>query len=79
MSKLHVTEYTVGQVIEQLKYGGFKVKQVLSPSIKEKRFVLRGVKAIISFILKLLKSHHILEATAFYSAVKLPAENNGSK
>ena len=72
MSKLHVTEYTVGQIKEQLKFGGYKVNKVYSPSIKEGRLIYRVLKSIISIILKTVKSHHILEATVFYSANKLP-------
>jgi len=72
MSKLHVTEYTVGQVKEQLKFGGYKVNRVFSPSIKEGRLIFRILKFLIFTILKTIKSHHILEATVFYSANKLP-------
>ena len=71
MSEHHVTEYTVGQVVEQLKFGGYDVKRIYSPTINEKRVILRIIKSLLSILLKLIKSKHILEATVFYSAVKI--------
>lgn len=70
MSKSHVTEYTVGQVKELLQFGGFQVSKVYSPKIKEKKLILRLLKPSIYFFFKITKSHHILEATVFYSAIK---------
>jgi len=72
MSHLHVTEYTVGQVIEQLRFGGFEVRKIYSPPIKDKKIARKIIKPLVSFILKAVKSHHILESTVFYSAIKLP-------
>lgn len=72
ISDLHVTEYSIGQVIEQLRFGGYKIKRIFSPSIKERRVPLRIIKILLSFVLKAIGSHHILEATVFYSANKLP-------
>ncbi|OGD61357.1 hypothetical protein A3A71_00580 [Candidatus Berkelbacteria bacterium RIFCSPLOWO2_01_FULL_50_28] len=70
MSSYHVTEYSVGQVKEQLKYGGFQVKKITSTTIAERSPLSRLAKSFISLILKLTKSDHILESTAFYLAVK---------
>jgi 2-polyprenyl-3-methyl-5-hydroxy-6-metoxy-1,4-benzoquinol methylase len=72
VSKAHVTEYTVGQIKEQLRYGGYKVSEVLSPSIKTRSIVIRFVKSFVFLFIKLINSHHVLETTAFYSAIKLP-------
>jgi len=72
MSKLHVTEYTVGQVKEQLEFGGYKVTRVFSPPISEGGLILTALKYAMLIILKQIKSHHVLESTVFYSANKLP-------
>ena len=72
MSNLHVTEYTIGQIKEQLKFGGYKIRKIYSPSIKEGGVMFRMIKSLLFFVLKTIKSHHILEATVFYSANKLP-------
>ncbi len=72
MSKLHVTEYTVGQVKDQLAYGGFDVKRVHSRPIPEARLVFRLAKPLVGLFLKAVGSHHVLEATVFYAAVKRP-------
>jgi ubiquinone/menaquinone biosynthesis C-methylase UbiE len=72
VSEHHVTEYTVGQVVEQLEFGGYKVSRIYSPPIAEQRVLLRIVKPILASILKALGSIHVLEATVFYLAIKLP-------
>lgn len=74
MSSYHVTEYTIGQVKEQLKYGGFKTERVYSPPIKASNFVFTGIKAVMRFWLKIINSHHVLESTVFYAARKLPTK-----
>jgi 2-polyprenyl-3-methyl-5-hydroxy-6-metoxy-1,4-benzoquinol methylase len=71
MSDHHVTEYTVGQVKEQLTFGGFQLVKVYSPPIKEKRMIFNFLKSIVFILLKLVRSHHILEGTIFYSARKI--------
>ena len=70
VSKLHVTEYSVGQVHEQLNYGGYDVVKAYSPIIKEKNILLSILKRFLYLILKILRSKHILESTVFYAAVK---------
>jgi 2-polyprenyl-3-methyl-5-hydroxy-6-metoxy-1,4-benzoquinol methylase len=67
LSRHHVTEYTVGQVKEQLAYGGFQVQRVLSRPIGGdlKTDLARAVfSAWVSFV----GSHHQLEGTVFYLA-----------
>lgn len=66
MSKLHVTEYTVGQVKEQLTYGGFEVRRILSRPISAGSIKANVVKWIFSQLISLVGSHHQLEATVFY-------------
>ncbi len=70
MSKLHVTEYTVGQIVEQLDFSGFKISKVYSETIKENRFFVHLIKMFISFFLRAIGSHHVLESTVFYLGVK---------
>ena len=71
LNPLHVTEFTVGQVKEQLKFGGFQAEKIYSPKIKEGKLIHNFLKSLISFYLKIIKSDHILEQTVFYSATKL--------
>jgi 2-polyprenyl-3-methyl-5-hydroxy-6-metoxy-1,4-benzoquinol methylase len=76
MSKMHTTEYSVGQVIEQLHSCGLGVVSIKSKPIPVQ---VRSLKSIIinKFIyptvknyLKLTNSHHSLESTVFYLAQK---------
>lgn len=69
-SKHHVTEYSVGQVKEQLFYGGYQITDVMSTYSSEKNILLRLVKILIYYFLKIIKSHHNLESTVFYLAKK---------
>ncbi|CAH2407058.1 class I SAM-dependent methyltransferase [Mesorhizobium escarrei] len=68
MSKYHVTEYTVGQVKEQLAYGGFDVIRVLSRPISAGSIKLRLVQKALSAWRAATGSHHELEETIFYLA-----------
>lgn len=68
MSPHHVTEYTVGQVKEQLAYGGFKVNQILSKKISSRSLRSSFSRSIISKFVSIVGSHHQLEATVFYLA-----------
>jgi hypothetical protein len=68
MSRLHVTEYTVGQVKEQLAYGGFEVRRILSRAISAGSIKANVAKWIFSQLISLVGSHHQLEATVFYLA-----------
>ncbi len=71
LSSHHVTEYTVGQVIEQLAYGGFRVETILSRPIPTGRWTRRLLRKLIGMWLRLVGSHHRLENSAFYLARKL--------
>lgn len=68
MSNLHVTEYTVGQVKEQLAYSGFAVVSAGAPAIPEESKSHTIIKALLSRILRIFGSHHVLEMTVFYVA-----------
>lgn len=69
MSKHHVTEYSIGQVVEQLRYGGFNVVETLSKPIKSGGGIMfRLVKSMFSFLLSITRSHHQLESTVFFLA-----------
>ena len=68
MSRHHVTEYTVGQVKEQLRYGGFEVRRILSSPISEGSMKANIAKWVFSKLISLVGSHHQLEATLFYLA-----------
>lgn len=70
MSEHHVTEYTVGQVIEQFRFGGFQVENMLSRPISSGRFLGRVLRKMLSLWIALVGSHHQLEATVFYLAKK---------
>lgn len=72
MSKHHVTEYTVGQVIEQLRFGGFEVIASQSTRIAttDLSWKWRLAKAGLGWWLRRIHSHHSLESTIFYLARK---------
>jgi len=68
MSHHHVTEYSVGQVKEQLKYGGFAVTKVMSRTISRGSVLKKILKSSISLFSAIVGSHNELEATVFYLA-----------
>lgn len=75
MSKLHVTEYTVGQVLEQLRFAGMEAKIVdeplRGPAGGALRFIaFKLVVPVMRLILRLVGSHHSPEETVFYLARK---------
>ena len=70
MSAHHVTEYTVGQVIEQLRYGSFQVETILSRPISNRTLKGRVVQKLLAAWISLVHSHHRLESTVFYLAKK---------
>lgn len=82
MSKLHVTEYTVGQVKEQLAWFGLQCVSVHSYPINKSNISSKGlilnkvIQPLVKFYLLLMRSHHIIESTVFYIAKKpLSGEN----
>src|SRR6266536_2764750 len=68
MSEHHVTEYSVGQVIEQLKYGGCEVIKSYSKAFKTGNWKFEAAKKLFSVFASLTGSHHQLESTVFYLA-----------
>jgi len=68
ISRHHVTEYTVGQIKEQLAYGGFEVKRVLSSPISAGSLKLDAARMFFAMLISMVGSHHQLEATVFYLA-----------
>lgn len=79
MSADHVTEYTVGQMIELLKYSGFNVQEVIGPMRKPTRWTIRNVishyliKPALRTGIRAVGSQHVLESTAFYMATQTNA------
>jgi 2-polyprenyl-3-methyl-5-hydroxy-6-metoxy-1,4-benzoquinol methylase len=71
ISRHHVTEYTVGQVVEQLEYGGFQVRKILSRPISMGSLKAEVVRRLFAMLISLVGSHHQLEATVFYLAKKM--------
>jgi SAM-dependent methyltransferase len=69
-SNHHVTEYSVGQVLEQLRYGGFDVVQSYSKPLTRERFRVTVARTLVSVYLSLVNSHHNLEETVFYLGQK---------
>ena len=75
MSKLHVTEYTIGQVLEQLRYAGMDAKVIDEPLRGPTGGILRFIAfklvvPTIRMVLRLIGSHHSPEETVFYLARK---------
>jgi SAM-dependent methyltransferase len=68
MSADHVTEYTVGQVVEQLRYGGFQIKRISSRPIPLDSLKAEVARRLFAIWVSLVGSHHQLEATVFYLA-----------
>lgn len=75
MSAHHVTEYTVGQVIEQFAYGGFHVEIILSRPVSNGGLEVRVLRRLLSMWILLIGSHHQLDSTVFYLAKK-PLSNS---
>ncbi|NOZ25652.1 MAG: class I SAM-dependent methyltransferase [Nitrospirae bacterium] len=76
MSPHHVTEYTVGQVVEQLRWGGFEVKRIHSKPLSVRAVTLKSMVAYrlilpaVRTYLRMVNSEHVLEDTAFFLARK---------
>jgi hypothetical protein len=75
MSTHHVSEYTVGQVIEQLGYGGFQVERILSRPISMGSLKGTLVRRLFAMLVSAVGSHHQLESTVFYLAKKSSCPN----
>lgn len=77
ISPHHITEYTIGQVKEQLRFAGFETIRTISSdtssrhgSISPSALASRLVRAILTVLLGITRSHHLLNSTAFFLAVK---------
>lgn len=75
-SEDHVTEYSVGQVIDLLWGSGFEISKVVGPKRKPSRWTGKNwisyfvIKPFLYTWLALVRSHHVLDTTAFYLAQK---------
>lgn len=68
ISSKHITEYTVGQVKEQLRYGGFDVEEVVSRRLDLGSFKANAVRNVFRIAVKAVGSHHSIDPTVFYLA-----------
>ena len=71
----HVTEYSVGQVLEQLRYAGFEVERIAGNLLWPEKLTLRslikcGMGCLLAGLLRLNGSHHNLGSTIFFLAKK---------
>ncbi|NCC40951.1 MAG: class I SAM-dependent methyltransferase [Gammaproteobacteria bacterium] len=82
MSRHHVTEYTVGQVLEQFRYAGMQAEVIdrpwSGPTYNPATFLAYKVASpVLTRLLRLLGSHHSLEQTVFYLARNSDTGNSG--
>ncbi len=70
MSSKHVTEYSVGQIKEQLNYGNFQLITFQSKAIPSQNSTITLLMWLIKSFIKMVGSHHQLEITVFYLAQK---------
>jgi SAM-dependent methyltransferase len=68
MSRYHVTEYSAGQVREQLAFGGFQTVAVLSRPVKRERFRTALVRTLHRSVASLVGQRHQAESTLFFLA-----------
>ncbi|MCC6293407.1 MAG: class I SAM-dependent methyltransferase [Bryobacterales bacterium] len=70
MSNLHVTEYTVDQVVELLRFGGFRTVCRLSTPVTpaEWSWKWRLAKRLLTWWMRRTHSAHVLESTVFFLA-----------
>lgn len=71
MSRHHVTEYTVGQVLEQFRYAGMEAEVFdrpwSGPTYNLATFLAYKIASpVLTVLLRLIGSHHSLEQTVFY-------------
>lgn len=75
--KLHVTEYSIGQIEEILRFGGMRLQRVISKEVArtdltmKTKIVVLTIKKFISVYMKAVKSHHRLEETIFVTSCKV--------
>jgi len=76
MSPMHVTEYSIGQIIQQLSYGKYIVEKIHSKRIKDTRKSIKVflgysiIYPILDAYLRMINSQHRLESTIFFLAKK---------
>lgn len=68
MSKHHVTEYTVGQVKEQLAWAGFDVVKAISRPTNLGTLKSKVAGRLFGIWARMVNSHHRFEATVFFLA-----------
>ncbi len=68
MSRHHITEYTVGQVHEQLAFGEFEVVESISRPNRTGALKGRIAARALDVWRRMVGSHHELETTIFYLA-----------
>jgi ubiquinone/menaquinone biosynthesis C-methylase UbiE len=66
MSKHHITEYSVGQVVEQLKFLEFRAVNISSEPIAATSLGFKLAHFVLSSLIKMTGSHHQIESTVFY-------------
>ena len=70
ISSHHITEYTVGQVVEQLRFGGYETKRIIGKHVPSSNWKFRGAHFLFSAWCSLVRSSHSLEPTIFVMARK---------
>jgi len=84
MTSQHVTEYSVGQAIEMLRFKGFNTIEIYKKPIKDDaanvlEFIgYKIVKPLLSFYGKVIRSHHSFEKTVFILAQKHQRHNGAN-
>lgn len=73
--KLHVTEYTVGQVKEMVKFAGGKVTSIKGSALVVKEFKPYPLHYIVAHTMQMLlshiiRSHHLFHNTVYYRIEK---------
>jgi SAM-dependent methyltransferase len=70
MSPHHVTEYTVGQVAEQLRFGNYTLQDTTTSPDEYGSVPERILSRALNLALRVVGSGHRLESTVFYLAQK---------
>jgi hypothetical protein len=68
VSPHHVTEYTMGQIIEQLRFSNFTVKEVIASPSGGSRYPVKLLSRLLRTILFCVRSPLAFEATLFFVA-----------
>ena len=80
MSPLHDSVVSVGQVVEQLRFGGFLVERIPNTAPPARGWLASMRRSILRMPLRFwrfaTRSHHVFDATAFFLARPRPAEQH---